>query len=217
MKLSRIWGAFPWRIVALLALVPCLPLMTLWACFHWELKPLQRYYLIDYWASTEGAKQAGSLNPIQLAYATASGRKSQVLIEGDVIAGEEDGLPFQLSGYALQQGWTGVGKGAVLRYPSVELEDFLREDFYDGLTLHEMFTEALIEGSAAWLILVLPVGSMREELGAEWLRLRLAVSKPEWDSRCELVLDRRGMMAQIVSLMEGRISGGKASPCGTDS
>lgn len=122
-------------------------------------------------------------------------------------AGEEDGLPFLLSGYALQQGWNRVGKGTVQNYPSVELEELLREDFYGGRAFHQMVTEPLLDGCAAWLILVLPVLSMRDELGAEWMRLRLAVSRPEWDSKGELVPDRRGMMARIRPLIGGRISG----------
>lgn len=209
MKPSRIRGAFPWWTAALLALIPCLPLLTLWAWFRWELEPIQRYYLIDYWSSTERANQPASLTQIQWIYATAPGRTSQVLIEGDVTAGEEDGLPFQLSGYALQQGWNRVGKGTVQSYPSVKLEELLREEFYGGRAFHQMVTEPLIDGCAAWLILVIPMLSMRDELGAEWMRLRLAVSRPQWDSNWELVPDQRGMMARIRSLIGGRINGVK--------
>ena len=57
MKLSRIRFAFPWRIALILAFLPCLPLLGFWAWLRLELPPLQRYYLVAYWHSSETSNQ----------------------------------------------------------------------------------------------------------------------------------------------------------------
>ena len=101
MKLLRIRGTFPWPIVGVLALVLCL-LLSFWAWFRWELQPLQRRYLIDYWVSSEGPKHPGSQTQIQWLVAFASGRKSQIVLEVDVTTKGGSGLPFQPSPYALE-------------------------------------------------------------------------------------------------------------------
>lgn len=103
MKLLRIRGPFPWRMAVILALVPCLPLLTFWAWFRWELAPLQRYYLAAYWDSTEGAKQPGAQTQIRWLLETAPGRKSRWLIASDVTEGRQSGLPLELSAEALGQ------------------------------------------------------------------------------------------------------------------
>ena len=180
MKLLRIRGPFPWRMAVILALVPCLPLLTFWAWFRWELAPLQRYYLAAYWDSTEGAKQPGAQTQIRWLLETAPGRKSRWLIASDVTERRQSGLPLELSAEALGQGWTGIEKSPAQSIGSAELEGFLREDFYDGRSLRQMATEPLLYGVAAWLIVVYLVFLMREEIGDEWRRLCQAVAEPEW-------------------------------------
>jgi hypothetical protein len=73
MKLSRIWFAFPWRIALILALLPCLPLLSAWAWLRWEGPPLQRYYLAAYWHSFEHANQPDARTQIRWLMETVPG------------------------------------------------------------------------------------------------------------------------------------------------
>ena len=89
MKLSRIRFAFPRRIALILTLLPCLPLLGFWAWLWWEVPPLQRYYLIAYWHSSEHANQPDAKTQIRWLMETAPGRKRQWLFSPDVT---EEGL-----------------------------------------------------------------------------------------------------------------------------
>ena len=108
MKLSRIRFAFPWRIALILALLPCLPLLGFWAWLRWEVPPLQRYYLVAYWHSSEHANQPDAKTQIRWLMETAPGRKRQWLFAPDVTEGSQSDLSLDLSSFALEQGWTGI-------------------------------------------------------------------------------------------------------------
>jgi hypothetical protein len=144
MKLMRIRAPFPWRIAAILALIPCLPLLTSWAWIEWELPPLQRYYLAAYWDSSEGAKQPGAQVQIRWLLKTAPARKSRWLIASNVTDGTQNDLPLELSSEALGQGWTGIEKSPAQSINSGELEGLLREYFYDGQSLRQLANEPLL-------------------------------------------------------------------------
>jgi hypothetical protein len=180
MKRLRIRGPFPWRIVMIFALVPCLPLLAFWAWYAWELPPLQRYYLVAYWDSTEGAKHPGAQTQIQWLAETAPGRKSRWIIGSDVTEGSQNGLPLELSVAAVGQGWIGIERTPVQSFGSAELEGLLREDFYDGRSLRQMATEPLLYSCTTLLVVLYLVLVMRDEIRDEWRRLRRAVSEPEW-------------------------------------
>jgi hypothetical protein len=182
MKLSRIWGAFPWRMALLLALVPCLPLLGFWAWFRWELPPLQQYYLVDYWVSSEGAKQLGSQTQVQWLMETAPGRKSRWLFASDVMAESHIGLSPELSSDAVRQGWVSIEKSPIESVGSAELEGLLQEDYFDGQSFRQLINEPLLYGVAAWVIVAYLAFVMREDLAYEWRRLRRAVGEPEWVS-----------------------------------
>jgi hypothetical protein len=201
MKLLRIRVPFPWRIAAILALVPCLPLLTSWAWIKWELPPLQRYYLAAYWDSSEGAKRPGAQAQIRWLLETAPGRKSRWLIASDVTEGTQNGLPLELSSEALGQGWTGIDKSPAQSINSAELEGLLRKYFYDGQSLRQLANEPLLYGVAAWLIIVYLAFMMREEIGDEWRRLRQADNEPEWggDSGEDWMANQRGIINRIWS------------------
>ena len=132
MKLSRIRFAFPWRIALILALLPCLPLLGFWAWLRWEVPPLERYYLVAYWHSSEHANQPDAKTQIRWLMETAPGRKRQWLFAPDVTEGSQSDLPLELSSLAVEQGWTGIERTAVESMDSAGLEKLLREDFYDG-------------------------------------------------------------------------------------
>ena len=145
MKLSRIRFAFPWRFALILALLPCLPLLGFWAWLRWEVPPLQRYYLIAYWHSSEHANQPDAKTQIRWLMETAPGRKRQWLFAPDVTEGSESELPLELSSFALGQGWTGIERTAVESVDSTEVEKLLREDFYDGESFRRLVNEPLLD------------------------------------------------------------------------
>jgi len=182
MKLSRIRFAFPWRIAAILALVPCLPLLAFWAWFRWEVPPLQRYYLAAYWDSSEAAKQPGALAQIQWLMATAPGRKRRWCIGSDVTNGSQNGLSLKLSPAALEQGWVGIKRTSVESMGSAELEGLLQEYFYDGVCFRQLLNEPLLDGVATWVIVAYLAFMMREDIADEWRQLRRAVEEPKWSS-----------------------------------
>jgi hypothetical protein len=182
MKLSRISGAFPWRMALILALVPGLPLLGFWAWFRWEVPPLQQYYLMDYWASSEGAKQPGSQTQVQWLMETAPGRKSRWLFASDVMAESHIGLSPELSSDAVRQGWVSIEKSPIESVGSAELEGLLQEDYFDGQSFRQLINEPLLYGVAAWVIVAYLAFIMREDLAYEWRRLCRVVGESEWGS-----------------------------------
>jgi hypothetical protein len=182
MKLSRIRFAFPWRIALILALLPCLPLLGFWPWFQWEVPPLQRYYLVAYWHSSETANQPNAVTQIQWLMETAPGRKRHWLFAFDVTEGSQNDLPLALSSVAAEQGWTGIERTPAESMDSTELEKLLREDFYDGKTFRQLMNEPLVYGVAAWVVIAYLAFMMRDDIGEEWRQLRREVSEPKWST-----------------------------------
>jgi hypothetical protein len=201
MKLSRIRFAFPWRIAAILALVPCLPILAFWAWFRWEVPPLQRYYFAAYWDSSEGAKQPGAQTQIQWLMGTAPGRKRRWCIGSDVTDGSQNGLSLKLSPAALQQGWVDIERTSVESMGSAELEGVLQEYFYDGVSFRQLVNEPLLYGVAAWVIVAYLTFMMRADIEEEWRQLRRAVTEPKWSSNYggDWPENREGIAARIRS------------------
>ena len=182
MKLSRIRFAFPWRIVLLLALLPCLPLLGFWAWVQWEIPPLQRYYLTAYWHSSETANQPNAVTQIRWLMETAPGRKRHWLFAFDVAEGSQNDLPLALSFAAAEQGWTGIERTPPESMDSTELEKLLREGFYDGKTFRQLMNEPLVYGVATWVVVAYLAFMMKDDIGEEWRQLRREVSAPKWSS-----------------------------------
>ncbi len=199
MKLSRIRFAFPWRIALILALLPCLPLLGFWAWLRWEVPPLQRYYLIAYWHSSEHASEPDAKTQIRWLMETARGRKRQWLFAPDVTEGSESDLPLELSSFAVGQGWTGIERTAVESVDSTEVEKLLREDFYDGKTFRQLMNEPLVYGVATWVVVVYLAFMMRDDIGEEWRLLRREVTEPQWSSNYggDLPENRDGIVARL--------------------
>jgi len=199
MKLSRIWFPFPWRIALILALLPCLPLLGFWAWLRWEVPPLQRYYLVAYWHSSEHANQPDAKTQIRWLMETAPGRKRQWLFAPDVTEGSQGDLPLELSSFAVEQGWTGIQRTAVESMDSAELEKLLQEDFYDGVSFRRLVNDPLLYGVAAWLIVAYLAFVMRGDIGYEWRQLRRAVKEPQWSSHYgwDQPENRDGIVARI--------------------
>lgn len=182
MNLPRIRDAIPWRIVLILALVPCLPLLAFWGWFRLEVPPLQRYYLATYWHSSEATKQPSAQTQIQWIMKTAPGRQGLWCIGSDVTEGSQNDLPLKLSPTALEQGWIGIEQTSVENVNSVELHRVLREIFFQGLSFRQFAKEPLLGGAAAWITVAYLVFMMREDLAYERRRLRRTVGEPEWGS-----------------------------------
>jgi hypothetical protein len=199
MKLSRVRFAFPWRIVLILALLLCLPSFGLWAWLRWEVPPLQRYYLIAYWHSSEHIDQPGARTQIRWLMETAPGRKRQWLFALDVAKGSQSNLPLELSSFAVQQGWTGIERTPVESMDSAELEKLLREDFYDGQSFRRLVNEPLLYAVAAWVIVAYLAFVMRGDIGYEWRQLRRAVMETQWSSNygSDWPDNRDGVVARI--------------------
>jgi len=199
MKLSRIRFAFPWRIALILALFPCLPLFGFWAWLHWEVSPLQRYYLVAYWHSSETANQPDAQTQIRWLMEMAPGRKRQWLFAPDVTEGSQSDLPLELSYFAVEKGWTGIERTSVESMDSTELEKLLREDFYDRVSFRRLVNEPLLYGVAAWLIVAYLGFVMRGDIGYEWRQLRRAVSEQQWSSNYgrDWPDNRDGIVARI--------------------
>jgi len=164
----------------ILALLPCLPLLGFWAWFRWEIPPLQRYYLAAYWHSSEHANQPDAQTQIQWLMETAPGRKRQWLFAPDVTEGSLNDLPFNLSSFAVEQGWAGIERTAVESVDSTELEKLLREDFYGGESFGRLVNEPLLHGVAALVIVAYLAFMIRHDIGSEWRQLRRTVMEPEW-------------------------------------
>ena len=203
MDLSRIRFAFPWRIAVILALLPFLPLLGFWAWFRWEVPPLQRYYLAAYWHSSEHANQPDARTQIQWLMKTAPGRTRQWLLAPDAAEGSQNGLPLELSSFAMEQRWMGVERTSVESMGSAELEDVLQKYFYDDESFRRIVNEPLLYGVAAWLIVAYLAFMMREDIGYEWRQLRRAVTEPKWSSNSggDWPDNREGIVARIWSRM----------------
>jgi hypothetical protein len=199
MKLFRIRFAFPWRIALILALLPGLPLLGFWAWLRWEVPPLQRYYLVAYWHSSEHADQPDAKTQIRWLMETAPGRKRQWLFAPDVTEGSKSDSPLQLSSFALEQGWTGIERTAVESMDSTGVEKLLREDFYDDVSFRRLVNEPLLYGVAAWLIVAYLTFVMRGDVGYEWRQLRREVTEPQWSSNYgrDWTENRDGIVARI--------------------
>jgi hypothetical protein len=199
MKLSRIRFAFPWRIALILALLPCLPLLGFFAWLRWEVPPLQRYYLIAYWHSSEHVNEPDAKTQIQWLMETAPGRKRQWLFALDVTEVSRNDRPLELSPFAVEQGWTGIERTAVESVDSTEVEKLLREDFYDGESFRRLINEPLLYGVAAWVIVAYLAFVMRGDIGYEWRQLRRVVTEPQWSSHYgwDQPENRDGIVARI--------------------
>jgi hypothetical protein len=214
MKLSRIRLAFPWRMALVLALLACLPLLGFRAWLHWEVPPLQRYYLIAYWHSSEHANQPAARTQIQWLMKTRLGRKRQWLLASDVADGSQSDLPLELSSLAVQQGWTGIERGSAESMGSSELEDVLQRYFYDGVSFRRLVHEPLLYGVAAWVIVAYLAFVMRGDIGYEWRQLRRAVTESQWSSNYgrDWAENRHGIVARIRLRIAHSISEQKTGP-----
>jgi hypothetical protein len=199
MRLCRIRYAFPWRIALVLSLIPGLPILSFWAWFQWELPPLQRYYLVDYWQSSKTADQPDAQTQVQWLLETGPGHKARVLLVYDVGEGRQNGEPLEISSAAVGQGWTGIDKSPTDSVGSAELEDVLRRDFYDGRGFNQVVNDPVLFILMEWFLIIYLAFMTRGAMGAEWRELRRVVPEPQWPSNYERDWPRNpeGIVARI--------------------
>jgi hypothetical protein len=182
-KWRQIPGTFPWRNVLLFAILSASQFLCWWSWNSLELSPLERYYLPAFYRCSESTKHPGSRCQFEPLFEAASGRKSRLVLSADVVPGKTGDLPLQLSGTALDNGWTGLTKGPLILDDSSAVESFLREAFYQGRTFGQLVQEPLWSG-AIILLLVLAVASVSfgRILVSEWSDLWIVAAGAIWSS-----------------------------------
>ena len=103
------------------------------------LKPLEKFYLPAYLASSLGALQPHNLTSLRWVEKTAPGRKPEPMMPEDAAPGGTGELPVALSAQARAEGWKGVALGPKESLRSSELAPYLRASVYE-------------KESAAWLL-----------------------------------------------------------------
>jgi hypothetical protein len=163
--------AFPWRTGLLMCSIPALALAAFLAWFQWELPPLERYYLMTYWDSSNHAESTASEIQIDWLYKAAPGRKSEIVIPQDVDSNGAGLLPIGLSSSARERGWSQLVKMPTQRWKSSELESFLQEGFYGNRTFGELIAEPLSFICVIPFLVLYVAVMIRQDLAGEWRRL----------------------------------------------
>jgi hypothetical protein len=177
------------------------PVLAFAAWFVWEIKPLQSYYLLDYWQCSKAAEQAGSTTEIRWLMKTAPGRASQPAIPSDVTTEWTGNLSIHLSSSAFDKGWRELEKSAPEWGHSAELEDFLRSYMYGGVPCSNLVALPLLEGSTMALMIAAFIAfTMRAELWQEWQRLwrQVMAGNSVTDNWWDSPPIRRGISQRIV-------------------
>jgi len=131
---------------------------------------------------------------------TAPGRKRRWLLASDVAEGSQNGLPLEVSSFAVKQGWTGIERTSVESMGPAELEGVLQKYFYDE-SFRRLLNEPLLYGVVAWVIVAYLAFMMREDIGYEWRQLRRAVTEPQRSSNSgeDWAENREGIVSRIRS------------------
>ena len=206
MRLSRIRYAFPWRTALVLALIPGLPSLSFWAWFQWELPPLQRYYLVDYWQSSKTAEQPDAKTQVQWLVKAGPEHQARILLVSDIADGRQNGAPLELSSAVVGQGWTAIEKSPPDSLGSAELKDDLRAVFYDGRGFTQVVYDPVSFILLEWFLIIYLAVMARGSISAEWRELRRVVREAEWPSNYErdLAPNREGIIARMRTRIAAR-------------
>jgi hypothetical protein len=176
---------FPWLpAMAILAFSG-----ALFLCNWWVLTPMQRYYLGTYLRCALLGTDPASSTEVRWFYKTAQNEKQELAMDADVVpatAGDDRGIPMQLSPAARLAGWTGLLQGPDEWLQTVRLQPFLEAQFYDGKSLWRLLLTPLLWGAAMFFFL-LAMGSILRGLNAydEWDLERIEWGEPptSWPQR----------------------------------
>jgi hypothetical protein len=175
---------------------PWLPLMAILAfsgalflCNWLVWTPMQRHYLRAYLRCALFGTGPASSTEVRWLYKTAPNEKQELATDADVVpatAGDDRGIPMQLSPAARQAGWTGLIQGSDEWLHSAMLQPFLQVQFYAGKSFWILLLTPLLWGAAMFFFL-LAGGSVLRSLNAydEWDLERIEWGEPptRWPQR----------------------------------
>ena len=173
-------------LAALAALVLCVTFL-LWSRLVWT--PVQRYYLGAYLRCALFGTEPASRIEVRWLYKTAANEKQELATDADVVpatAGDDRGIPMQLSPAARQARWTGLLQASDESLQSAILQPFLQAQFYAGKSFWRLLLTPLLWGAAMFFSL-LAAGSVLRSLNAydEWDLERIEWGEPptNWPQR----------------------------------
>jgi len=151
--------------------------------------PMQRHYLRAYLRCALFGTGPASSTEVRWLYKTAPNEKQELATDADVVpatAGDDRGIPMQLSPAARQAGWTGLIQGSDEWLHSAMLQPFLQAQFYAGKSFWILLLTPLLWGAAMFFFL-LAGGSVLRSLNAydEWDLERIEWGEPptRWPQR----------------------------------
>ncbi|MGO9402179.1 MAG: hypothetical protein ACLPVW_01770 [Terriglobales bacterium] len=176
---------FPWLpAMAILAFSG-----ALFLCDWLVWTPMQRYYLGTYLRCALLGTNPASSTEVRWLYKTAPHKQQELATDADVVpatAGDDRGIPMQLSPAARQAGWTGLLQGSEEWLQTVRLQLFLEAQFYDGKSFWRLLLTPLLWGAAMFFFL-LAGGSILRSLNAydQWDLERIEWGEPptSWPQR----------------------------------
>jgi hypothetical protein len=151
--------------------------------------PMQRYYLGTYLRCALLGTDPASSTEVRWLYKTAPHKQQELATDADVVpatAGDDRGIPMQLSPAARQAGWAGLLQGPDEWLQTVRLQPFLEAQFYDGKSFWRLLLTPLLWGVAMFFSL-LAMGSILRSLNAydQWDLERIEWGEPptSWPQR----------------------------------
>lgn len=155
---------FPWLpAMAILAFSG-----ALFLCNGLVWTPMQRYYRGAYLRCALFGTEPASRIEVRWLYKTATNEKQELATDADVVpatAGDDRGIPMQLSPVARQAGWTGLLQESDELLQSAILQPFLQAQFYAGKSFWRLLLTPLLWGAAMFFFL-LGMGSILRGLNA---------------------------------------------------
>ena len=113
--------------------------------------PIQRYYLGTYLRCALFGTDPAAGTDVRWLYKTAPNEKQELATDADVVpatAGDDRGIPMQLSPAARQAGWSGLLQGPDQWLQTVRLQPFLEAQFYAGKSFWRLLLTPLLWGAA---------------------------------------------------------------------
>jgi hypothetical protein len=151
------YGAIFLSVVAL-----CL---SLWVRFSYTLTPLQQFY-VPYYLRTEIGAIMNKTDKYQLLMVSDGQKRTRFAYGDDAEEGrtlEANGkhIPVALSAAAIKQGYRFLYRGPVLPYKDAPLHQYLKQSFFSGQELLDVFGVSLLLGLGA-LVIQLPVSIKKD-------------------------------------------------------
>jgi hypothetical protein len=176
---------FPWLpAMAILAFSG-----ALFLCNWLVWTPMQRYYLGVYLRCALLGTDPASSTEVRWLYKTAPNEKKELARDTDVVpatAGDDRGIPMQLSAAARQAGWSGLLQGPDQWLQTVRLQPFLEAQCYAGKSFWSLLLTLLLWGAAMFFFLRAG-GSILRSLNAydQWDLERIEWGEPptSWPQR----------------------------------